>query len=265
VRVRARSASGLLALIALLLLSAPAAAQDEQQERPKGVEKVYRDYEDDGVIEACDHTKRALKRTLEELPPEADVDTPDLRPALEAAIEQHEDGDCEEPEPTPTPEPTATPDATATPAPTTAPTPAPDDPVDSGSVDPVPGRGGGGGGGGGPSPPGAEDVKPLAPEITPVPPATTPAPAAPAPAEPSGPAVTPAPVYSNADDGVPLSLLVLAGLLALLALLALLFAAAGRFGWAESRLAGPRRALREATFRAGGTWGDFADWMRLGR
>ena len=57
----------------------------------------------------------------------------------------------------------------------------------------------------------------------------------------------------------------LAGLLALLALLALLFAAAGRFGWAESRLAGPRRALSEATFRAGGTWGDFADWIRVGR
>ena len=49
------------------------------------------------------------------------------------------------------------------------------------------------------------------------------------------------------------------------AVLALLFAAAGRFGWAESRLAAPRRALREATFRLGGTWGDFADWMRLGR
>jgi hypothetical protein len=58
---------------------------------------------------------------------------------------------------------------------------------------------------------------------------------------------------------------VLAAMLALLALLALAFAAANRLGWADTRLAGPRRALREASFRAGGTWGDFADWLRLGR
>jgi len=104
-------------------------------------------------------------------------------------------------------------------------------------------------------------VKPLDPEVTPVPPAATP----PVPAEPSGAAAVPEPAYMNADDTLPLSLLVPAALLALLALLALGLAAAGRFGWAESRLAAPRRALREATFRAGGTWGDFADWIRLGR
>jgi hypothetical protein len=58
---------------------------------------------------------------------------------------------------------------------------------------------------------------------------------------------------------------VLAALLALCALVALAWAAAGRFGWAERRLAGPRRAFREASFRAGGTWADFADWLRFGR
>ena len=226
-------------------------------ERSDAERKIYRDYRRDGVIEACDHKKKTLKQVLEELAPEADLDTPDLRPALEAAIEQHNDGDCAKPEPTPTPTPTATP--APTPAPTAA--PAPDDPVDSGSLAPLPGDGGGGN----PSPPGAEDVKPLEPEVTPVPPATTPAPAAPAPAEPSGPAATPEPAYSNADDELPLSLLLLAGLLGLLGLLALLFALASRFGWAESRLARPRRALREATFRAGGAWGDFGDWIRFGR
>jgi hypothetical protein len=121
----------------------------------------------------------------------------------------------------------------------------------------------GGDGGGSPPPPDASDVAPLDPEVTPVPPAATPAPAAPAPvpAEPSGPAATPQPVYSNTDDELPPSLLALAALLVLVALLGLLFVLAGRFGWAESQ----RRALREATFRAGGTWGDFADWIRLGR
>jgi hypothetical protein len=263
-RVRMSFAAAVLAAFAVLI--SPAAAQDPtptptpSPERSEAEKDVYRDYRRDGVIDACDHKKRTLKEVLEELQPEADIDNPDLRPALEAAIEQHEDGDCKDPEPTPTPEPTATPDATATPAPTTA----PDDPVDSGSVDPLPAPGGGTSP---PSPPGAEDVKPLDPQVTPVPPATTPAPATPAPAqaEPSGPELTPSPAYANADDEVPLSLLVLAALLALLAMLALLFAAAGRFGWAESRLAGPRRALREASFRAGGTWGDFADWLRLGR
>jgi hypothetical protein len=49
------------------------------------------------------------------------------------------------------------------------------------------------------------------------------------------------------------------------ALAALLYAALSRLGWGERRLAGVRRAWREATFRAGGTWGDFADWMRVGR
>jgi hypothetical protein len=199
---------------------------------------------------------------LRELPREADVDNPDLRPALEAAIEQHDDGDCRGPEPTPTPEPTATPNPTATPAPTTA--PAPTTPPDSGSIDPLPPVTGGGTP---PSPPGAGDVDPLPPDVTPVPPATTPAPAVPPPAlaEPTGPEVTPAPVYSNTDDGLPFSLLVLAALLALLALLALVFAGAGRLGWADQRLAGPQRALREASFRAGGTWADFADWLRAGR
>jgi hypothetical protein len=253
-------------LVALAIPIAPAAAQEPTPtptpapERSEAEKDVYRDYRRDGVIDACDHKKRTLRDVLEELPPEADIDNPDLRPALEAAIEQHDDGDCEGAEPTPTPEPTATPDATATPAPTTAPTPSPDDPVDSGSLDPLPAPGGGGTPPS--SPPGAEDVEPLPPEVTPVPPATAPAPA---PAEPSGPAATPQPAYANADDEIPPSLLVLAALVALVALLALLFAGLNRFGWAEARLARPRRALREAAFRVGGTWGDFADWLRLGR
>jgi hypothetical protein len=260
VGVRMSFAAAVLAAFAVLI--SPAAAQDPSPtptpspERSEAEKDVYRDYRRDGVIEACDHRRRTLREVLRELPPEADLDNPDLRPALEAAIEQHDDGDCDEPEPTPTPNPTATPAPTASPAPTAAPTTTPD----SGSVDPLPPSGGGGG-----SPPSADDVDPLPPDVTPVPPAATPAPVTPPPAEPSGPEVTPAPVYSNADDDLPVSLLVLAALLALCALLALAFAAANRFGWAERRLAGPRRAFREASFRAGGTWADFADWLRFGR
>ena len=231
-------------------------AQDDEPERTKGVKKVYRDYRDDGVIEACDHTKKALQRTLDDLPEEADIETPDLRPALEAAIEQVEDDDCPEPEPSPTATASPAPSATAAPTTTPAPTADPDDSL--GSVTPPPG------GGGNDDPPGKEDVAPLEPSVTPVPPATTPAPAVP-PAEPSGPAATPEPVYGNEDDRVPLSLLILAGLAALVALAALLYAALSRLGWGESQLERIRRAWREAAFRAGGTWGDFADWIRVGR
>ena len=48
-------------------------------------------------------------------------------------------------------------------------------------------------------------------------------------------------------------------------LLAVLLAlAARRFGWGEERFAGARHAWGEAAYRAGGTWGDFVDWVRLG-
>src|SRR5918994_3669566 len=119
--VNPRLAGVLAALLTMFAVTATAWAQDDDSERPKGVKKVYRDYRDDGVIEACDHTKKALERTLDDLPEEADVETPDLRPALEAAIEQVEDEDCPEPTPTPTPTATASPAPTFTPAPTSTP------------------------------------------------------------------------------------------------------------------------------------------------
>jgi hypothetical protein len=254
--VKPRLAGGLVAVFALVAVAAPAWAQDDGNERPKSVKKVYRDYEDDGVIEACDHTKKALQKTLDDLPPEADVETPDLRPALEAAIEQVEEDDCPEPTPTPTPTPTATPAPTSTPAPTATPDTGSDDSLGTTPVPPS-----GDDGGGSTPPPTSDDVTPLDPEVTPVPPAATPAP----PAEPSGPVASPEPTYRNADDGIPVALLVLGGLVALVALLALLYAALSRLGWGERRLERIRRAWSEAGFRAGGAWGDFADWIRVGR
>ena len=106
--VRTRIAAGLAALLVLLVCAVAARAQDDDPERGKAVEEIYKDYRDDGVIEACDHSKRALKKTLDQLPDTADVETPDLRPALEAGIEQHEADDCDEAEPTPTPTPAPT-------------------------------------------------------------------------------------------------------------------------------------------------------------
>ena len=92
-------------------------------------------------------------------------------------------------------------------------------------------------------------------------PAATPVPTA----VPAAPAAAPSVAYRNDDDAVPVALLALAGLLGALALLALAYALLSRLAWVDERLAGARRAWREAGFRAGGAWGDFTDWLRLGR
>ena len=121
------------------------------------------------------------------------------------------------------------------------------------------GRRRGGGNGGNDNPPGAGEVEPLpsetpAPTVTPVPPA-----------EPTGPPAEPPKVFVNEDDDLPIPLIVLGAIAVLCALLALLYALLSRLGWADRALTPVRRSWREARFRAGGTWGDFADWMRLGR
>ena len=249
-------------LLALLVLTPFAWAQDQADEPSKAARKVLRDYRDDGVVEACDHKRKTLREVLDDLTTDDDLETPDLRPVLEAAIDQHKDGDCKDPEPTPTPVPEATPTPVptavppaATPAPAPTPAPLPDGFGDDGGAGSPPLDDGGAG------PPGADDVTPVEPETT-VAPAPTPVPPA---LEPTGPAATPGTAYNNADDGVPLPLVALAALLGLVALLALLYLLAARLGWADARLAAARRAGREAAFRAGGTWGDFTDWIRVGR
>jgi hypothetical protein len=91
------------------------------------------------------------------------------------------------------------------------------------------------------------------PEPTPVP---TPAP--PTPAEQEAQAI----VQRPRDDA---SLLV-PGILLAAALLGLAGAAGSALvGSRSERFASVGQAWREAAFRASGTWGDFTDWLRLGR
>src|SRR5829696_7378945 len=126
--VRSRVTGGLLALLALLAIAGPAWSQDSESDREEAVDEVLRDYRDDGVIDACDHTRRGLRDTLEDLPPEADVETPDLRPALEAGIEQIKDDECEEAgDEQGGEERGSTPTATVTPSPPSPPSPPADD------------------------------------------------------------------------------------------------------------------------------------------
>src|SRR4051812_35672757 len=78
----------LAALAAWLLLVVPAVAHAADTGRSKAEQRVYDDYRDDGVVTACDHPESALKSVLDGITPQEDTDTPDFRPAIEAAVEQ---------------------------------------------------------------------------------------------------------------------------------------------------------------------------------
>jgi hypothetical protein len=243
--VSVRLTGALVAALALLaVLPTVAAAQ-----LSRSAQKVYDDYRTDAAIQPCDHQVATYRRTLRQITPDIEEETPAFRPAVEAALRelQRGKGACVGP--------------------------GGSDDQDGGSAAP-----------GGSADPAAP--APVAPAPAPAkPPAVKPAPApapsgeAPAPAATPTPTVAPAPpVTSSAPvppsdpvlldrprDGTPVGLWIALGLLALTALAVLLALAARRLGWGEERLAGTRHAWGEAAYRAGGTWGDFLDWVRLGR
>ena len=69
-------------------------------------------------------------------------------------------------------------------------------------------------------------------------------------------------LLDHPHKGTPAGLLIALGLVALTALLVALALLARRLGWGEERLAGPRHAWGEASYRASATWADFIDWIR---
>jgi hypothetical protein len=230
----------------------PAEEKQAKLRKRKVVKRVYRDFRDDGRIDNCKHSRLALKRTLQSISDQYDVDFPDFREAVKAAIKDWDKKVCVVATPTPTPTPTPSATAAPTPAPTTPPS------NDSGNL---PNLGGGGGNNGsGSSPPPALDPTPTPSEgdVAPVQPSATPVPATPAPAPQDAQLVVTRP-----DGGTNL---LLPALLLAAALLGLAVAggsalAARRGG----RLAGWGHAWREAGYRATGAWGDFSDWLRVGR
>ena len=263
----------------LVLLVAPAGAQDptltptptptvtpeptptprEQRQaelrKRKDVKRVYRDYEADGELKTCVHKRLALKRTLRSVDDLYDADYPDFKPTLEAAIEDYAEEvrrceEAEKPEATATPAPPSSTPAPAAPAPTTAPPP----PAPESGDTPDFGLGGGGGGNNKPprnakpAPPAEGDVAPVQPSPTPVPP----------PAAPVEPQLA---VTAAGDSNLLVPALLLAAALLGLGLTGASAIAARRGG----RLAGWGHAWQEASYRATGAWGDFSDWLRLGR
>jgi hypothetical protein len=246
---------GALVVACALLFALPAGAAAKFSREPQ---KVYDDYRSDAAIEPCDHTVAAYRKTLKQITPDVEETTPAFRPAVEAALRERERGKrgcLEQDSPTQpgtdgngaaggtnggsntTPSPpaqTAPPAATPAPAPPSSNAPAP--------------AGGG------------EVTTPSVP-ATPTP---TVAPAPPV-ADSAPPAATAPTLLDRPHKGTPAGLLIALGLIALSALLLALALLARRFGWGEERLAGPRHAWGEATYRAGATWADFIDWIRLGR
>jgi hypothetical protein len=247
----------------------PEEKQDAKDRKRKAVRRIYRDFERDGRIDDCDHTLRALKRARRSISDTYKEEFPDFRDALTAAIERHNDGDCEEQEqqledrnsdPTPTPSATSTPapgGTGTTPAPPPPPTTSPTTP-DSGSL---PDFGSGGSGDSGDS---GGQVNPLpeqpeAPGEDAIPEGT----ASPTPAPQATPTPTPRLIVTRAaaspDMFVPGALLAVALLGLLIAALSALFAKR------SGRLAGVGHAWREAAWRTSGAWSDFSDWLRSRR
>jgi hypothetical protein len=243
--------TGALVVALALLTALPAVAAAQLSREPQ---KVYDDYRSDAAIEPCDHTVAVYRRTLKEITPDIEEDTPAFRPAVEAAKREREGSrqDCLEQD---SPTQPGTSDEGAAGGSTTPPASPPAAPAQPAPPAPEPAQPSN------PAPdPGGENAAP-APQATP-----TPTVAPPPPVTDSAPPAPAAPVLLNRPhDGTPIGLLIALGLVALSALLALLALLARRLGWGEERLAGQRHAWAEATYRAGATWADFLDWIRLGR
>jgi hypothetical protein len=234
------------------------ARQDEKDRKRKVVRRIYRDFERDGRIAACDHSRKALRIAKRSISDSYDEDFPDFREAVQAAIDRHKKGKCEplpEDQAAVEPTPTTTPEGGTLDQHSTAPAPAPPPPPPVAPAAPAPESGALPDLGGGeqsdpfPSPPDEGVI----PEGTPAPAATP----APTPAGPPRLIVTQS--ANNANLLVP-------GMMLAIALAGLLIAAGTAVaGKRSGRFAGVGHAWREAAWRTSGTWADFTDWLRSGR
>jgi hypothetical protein len=231
--------------------------QDAKDRKRKIVRRIYRDFERDGRVAACDHSRKALRIAKRSIEDTYDEDFPDFRDALQAAIDRHKKGRCDplpedEPAEEPTPMPTATPESGSVTPPPVAPPPPPPPPDTAPEPGIIPGPDPGLGpdpGSTEPPPPGEGAI----PEGTPAPPAPPPAPST------GPPQLVVTRSTSEADLLVPGSMLAVA-------LIGLLIAAAtALLARRSERFAGLGHAWREAAWRTSGTWGDFQDWLRAGR
>jgi len=226
--MRSRMSAPFLAVVALAigLAAAPAAQAGD------AFDEILKDYRGDANIDPCKHSDKTLSDAAGQVPNDIEQYAPDFPEALGNAIAARAQGACEGKK------------------------------GGSGS-----GEGGGGSGGAKPAPPGGGATTPQggSPGGAP-PPVLTPAP------PPSGVSNAPSakqvpvptrPAASQSTPPVPVALLVV--LAGLLVLGGLLFAMTRWLGLDGPRIAGARHTWGEAGFRAGATWADFRDWLRVGR
>ncbi len=189
-------------------------------------DRIFKDYQSTGKINACKYSEAELKQAKGEVPNDIEAYAPDFPNALQSALEQRAGGACGKGgQQIP-----GAPPATAGPA--------------------------------GPGQPGAATA-PAAPGAT-VTPSPDPAPtASPAVADQ---AIAGAALGRNASDAeAPAPVVALGVLGALLALAGLAYGLAHWLAWDPRWARSARHAFAEAGWRAGNTWSEFADWVRLGR
>jgi hypothetical protein len=196
--------------------------------RADAFDDVFKEYQGSGKIDACKHSEAELKSADSSIPNDIDAYAPDFRNALQAALESRAGGACA--------------------------------------------ANGAGGGGGGAAPgttstpttttPGATATT-AAPGST-VTPGPTPDPTA-APAAADQAIVDSALASQASGAGTPAPVVALGLLGALIALGGLVYGMAHWLAWDPRWARRARHAVAEAGWRAGNTWSEFADWVRLGR
>src|SRR3954469_12518901 len=75
-------------LVALALLAAPSAGAAAKLSRT--AQRVSDDHRPDAAIEPCAHTVAPYRRTLKEITPDIEEQSPAFRPAVEAALSERE-------------------------------------------------------------------------------------------------------------------------------------------------------------------------------
>jgi hypothetical protein len=221
-----RARTTLLCLTSALVLSLSAAPLAHAS----AFDQIFRAYQQHGKIDPCAFSDAQLQSAAKHVPNDIEAYAPDFPNALQAAIEARAGGACK----TSAGATSGTPGATGTPGGT-------------------PGTPGGTAAPATPAPAGAT--------VTPGP---TPEPTA-APAASDQAIARSARLVRDSNAGTPAPVVALGVLGLLLALGGLVYGLAHWLAWDPRWSRSARHALGEAGWRAGNTWSEFTDWVRLGR
>jgi hypothetical protein len=192
--------------------------------------QTFDDYRAHGKVNACKFSAHQLKQAKSQIPPDIEQYAPDFPAALDAALQARARGTC----------------GGANGSGSSG----------AGASNAAGGVAGAAGGSGGGAPPSAGGASTAAPGGTPSPGPTV--------SSPPDVRIRNASHATHGSSGIPVPLLVIAGLAALLAIPALLWALVHWRGWQPAWWPEFRHSLAEASWRAGNGWSEFSDWLRFG-